>query len=128
MLAKRNLKILLWLIAIHSFVVAIVLIVSTPDIFRFFGFEGTSGFFSFQGGVFHLVMVIAYIMSAIALKQESLLVWFCIAAKMLATVFLVLYFFICKPIWVVLLSGLGDFIMGLLLWIFFRLYKKDSNA
>ena len=112
MLAKRNLKILLWLIAIHSFIVAIVLIVSTPDIFRFFGFDAVSGFFSFQGGVFHLVMVVAYIMSAINLKQESLMVWFCIAAKMLATVFLVLYFFICEPIWVVLLSGLGDFLMG----------------
>ncbi len=128
MLPQRNLKILLWLIAIHSFVTGVLLIESTPEMLSYFGYTEGPGFFSTQGGVFHMVMVIAYLMTAYNLGKESMLIWFCITAKMMATAFLVLYFFLFEQIWVVLASGFGDFVMGVLLWIAFLKYKHYNNA
>jgi len=79
--AEIYLKILLWLIAIHSFTVAIFLIFLGPDGIRFFGFDSGNPFFQAQGGVFHMVMCVAYIMASKKPLKRSDLILFIIVAK-----------------------------------------------
>jgi hypothetical protein len=128
MVPEKALKILLWFIALHSFFTGVFLIVGSRDWFLFVGFPYHGGFFSVQGGVFHLVMVVAYLMTAYHLSSQHFLIWFCISAKFMATVFLALYYFLYEPIVIVLLSGIGDFLMGVLLFLFYIRYKQSNHA
>jgi len=125
---EKSLKILLWLVAIHSLFTGIFLIVGPVALFHFFGFHYHGGFFTVQGGVFHLVMVVAYMMTASNLKKDGLLIWFCISAKVMAAVFLLLYFAIMEQTWVIFISGVVDLIMGLLLLQFYNRYKNQPHA
>jgi len=53
-----HMKIFLWLIAVHSFLVGIALILFPPSYLEFFGFSNYQySFFQAQGGVFHLVIL-----------------------------------------------------------------------
>jgi len=122
------LRIFLWLIAVHSFVVGIVLIILPGESLAFFGFEIIEKFFSTQGGVFHIVMSIAYGLAAEKLGKSDLVIYFSIAAKFIATIFLFSYFLLKNFILVVAFSGAGDLIMGILLLVLFVNYKKELNA
>ncbi|MCD4664596.1 MAG: hypothetical protein K8R68_04930 [Bacteroidales bacterium] len=122
------LRFFLWLIAIHSFLVGMLLIILPANSLAFFGFEIIEKFFSTQGGVFHIVMSIAYVIAAINLSKSDLLIYFSIAAKFTATFFLFSYFIFKNQIWMVFFSGLGDFIMAVILLALFVNYKKDRNA
>lgn len=125
---EKLLLVFLYLIAIHSFVVGVVLIVLPPSDLAFFGFEIIEKFFSTQGGVFHIVMSIAYVLAAIHLGRSELLIYFSIAAKCTATVFLFAYFFLKNQIWMILFSGVGDFIMAIVLLTLFLNYKREKYA
>ena len=126
--SAKLLKFFLWLIAIHSFIVGLLLIMLPADSLAFFGFSVIEKFFSTQGGVFHVVMSIAYVLAAINLSKSDLLIYFSIAAKLIATVFLFSYFIFNSQIWMVFFSGMGDFIMAVILLVLFINYKKDRNA
>lgn len=118
------LKTFLWLVAIHSFVVGLVLILLPPNNLAYFGFEIIEKFFSTQGGVFHIVMSFAYGLAAYKIGNSDLLILFSIAAKLTATLFLLSYYIFKSSILIILFSGLGDFIMGILLLILYLNYKK----
>jgi len=91
-----------------------------------FGFENIAGkFFPTQGGVFHLVMSIAYVWAAMDVEKYQILILFSIAAKFIATVFLLSYFFFMENIWMILLSGIGDFLMGILILFLYVKAKKN---
>lgn len=120
--------ILLWLIAIHSFIIGVMMISGTLDVFKFFGFPYHGGFFTIQAGVFHLVLAMGYLMTAYNLNKQSLLIWFCISAKLMAAVFLLLYFAVFEPIWMILISGAVDLLMGLLLLQAYNRFKRSSYA
>jgi hypothetical protein len=121
-------KILTWglyLIAIHSFFVGIGLMFLPAQFMTFFGFDLVyTNFFRAQGGIFHVVMVIAYIMAAHTYEKTNLLIIFSVSAKFIATVFLLSYFIFIKQIWTVALSGIADCIMGIAVLIVYRMYKK----
>lgn len=123
-----SLKLFLWLIAIHSFLVGVLLIVLPADMLAFFGFGIIEKFFSTQGGVFHIVMSVAYILAATNLGKSDLIIYFSISAKFIATAFLFSYFVFKNQIWTVLFSGLGDCIMAILLLVLFINFKKNKNA
>lgn len=116
------------LIALHSFIVGLCLIFLDTKVFESFGFYISERFFPAQGGAFHLVMVVAYLGAAINIKRSTALIWFSVAAKMMATVFLLAYYFITNGGWVILLSGIADFLMGAVLWGLFIGYKKSIYA
>lgn len=118
----------LWLIAAHSFIVGMVLIILPGESLAFFGFNIIEKFFSTQGGVFHIVMSIAYALAAENLGKSDLVIYFSIAAKFIATIFLISYFLFKNFILVVAFSGIGDLIMGILLLVLFINYKKEPNA
>jgi len=121
----KLLRIFLWLVAIHSFTVGIFLMFSPIEIIQFFGFRGyENNFFRAQGGIFHVVMSMAYIM-AVAKHIHRNLLWFSIFAKFTATIFLISYFVFVDQIITLLLSGLADFSMGIIIYFLMNSYQKS---
>jgi signal transduction histidine kinase len=76
---RKQLFVLLWLVAIHSIGVAFGLIFLPPEYLHYFGFADYSGrFFMMQSGVFHIVMSVAYLMAAYQFWCSTGLVYFAI--------------------------------------------------
>jgi len=124
----KLLKIFLILVAIHSFCVGLGLILIPLDYFDLFGFHEYSGnFFKIQAGVFHIVMCGAYVSAAHDPIKNRIMIYFTIFAKMIATVFLISYAVFIDMVWMVLASGIFDFVMGLVL-IWFLKGLKDTSA
>jgi predicted Co/Zn/Cd cation transporter (cation efflux family) len=122
-------KILLYLIAFHSFTVGLLLIILPGDLIAAFGFNLVEkNFFQIQGGVFHLVVCFAYISAAIDLFKNNLMIYFAIFTKISAFIFLLSYFLLVQEIMMVLLSGIGDVLMGLMLLFLFRKIKSENNS
>jgi len=126
---QKLLIITLWLIAIHSFVVGFFLIFLPAYFLPVFGFEPVqNNFFRAQGGIFHFVFTIVYIIAATNLQNSRQLIIISVIAKMIATVFLLTYYFFINNIWTVLFSGIVDFILGaFLFYIYFvRGFEKKG--
>ena len=124
----KVLKIFLILVAIHSFCVGLGLILIPLDYFDLFGFYEYSGnFFKIQAGVFHVVMCGAYVLAARDLVGNLIMIRFSIFAKMMATVFLISYAVFIDMVWMILASGVFDFVMGLVL-IWFLKGLKDTRG
>jgi len=122
-------KVLLYLIALHSFCVGIALIVLPFGILSWFGFTvDPYRFFSTQGGVFHVVMSIAYILAACKPLEEKSLIIFIILAKWIAFFFLGFYFLFSEMVPVIAMSAVGDGIMGLLVMVFFLELFPEEKA
>ncbi|HEC42941.1 MAG TPA: hypothetical protein ENI20_08960 [Bacteroides sp.] len=122
----KLLRVYLFLVAAHSFCVGVGLSALPIEYFGFFGFEGYQGdFFKIQAGVFHFVVCGAYIPAAINPAKNRSLILFSIFAKFTATVFLLLYALFAEMIWMVLASGIFDFLMGLILiWFYRKIFNK----
>ena len=124
----KYLPIILWLVAIHSTFVGIGLILMPASVMPFFGFEAyTEKFFPVQGGVFHLVMGVAYALAARGVERFGGLIILTIAAKFMATIFLFIYYFSIAKIWTVLLSAIGDCLMGITILLFFLYFSKGKK-
>jgi len=90
---KYHLPFLLSLISIHSFLVGVGLIIFQGELMEYIGFQFVhERFFQVQGGVFHIVLSICYILPVISYNNFKTLVIFSIIAKISATVFLFIYF------------------------------------
>jgi hypothetical protein len=121
------LKILLWLIALHSFIVGLILISTGNAGMQYFGFKEGNEFFQVQGGVFHLVMCTAYIIASLNLEKSKGLIIFIILAKTIATLYLLIFYFLIDDVITILLAGIGDGLMGLLVYIlYFKMLTKKS--
>ena len=117
------LSMILWLIALHSFIVGIGLIVMPPQLMEFLGFNSLGDrFFQSQGGVFHIVM--AYSLAALRTSRFECLILFSIIVKFSATIFLFIYYFFAAQIWMVLLSGITDCLMGIVILLEYALYRQ----
>ena len=125
---QKRLSLLLILIAIHSFCVGVGLIIRPAELMQLFGFGVCyERFFPTQGGVFHIVMVVAYLMAAYNVDENHSLIIFSIIVKIMATVFLFTYFIAVEKIWLVLASGLSDGIMGIAIYVALLLYIKSQK-
>jgi hypothetical protein len=119
---KKYLSYFLFLIGIHSIAVGIGLIFMPPSFLNFFGLvDYKESFFQAQGGIFHIVMSVAYVMAGLNLEKSVRLIQFIIAVKFIAFVFLIIYFSLVLSAWLILVSAIGDGIMGLIVLILFRL-------
>lgn len=119
------LKWILWLIALHSIGFGISLIILPIPVIEFFGFHLAEKFFAVQGGVFHIVLSLAYIMAARDPEHSSKLIILSCTAKFMATVFLLSYFFFVSPVFMIIFSGCADFLMGIAILVTYRLYKES---
>jgi len=125
---RKLLTIFLYLIAMHSLLVGIALIIIPADNLGYFGFEDYQGnFFKVQGGVFHIVLSLVYAIAAKNIDKHQILVVLTIAAKFIATFFLFSFYVIIEQVWVVGVSGAGDMIMGILVWYLWRLYNRSGR-
>ena len=126
---KYHLPFLLSLISIHSFLVGVGLILFPGELMEYIGFQFVhERFFQVQGGVFHILLSIGYILPVISYNNFKSLVIFSIIAKISATVFLFIYFLFFDSILCVLLSGFGDCTMAvLLLYVYHNRQKRDEK-
>lgn len=112
-----RLSLFLWLVAAHSFVVGILLVVQPPALMRIMGFGVIiQPFFPCQGGVFHVIMSIAYIYGAIDIRKNRNLIVYAVIVKMAAAGFLFSYYVFMERLMIVLLSGAVDLGMGAVIW------------
>ncbi len=119
--ARRRLSLILWMVALHSLAAGLGLILTDPAGLQRFGYAlAGERFFPIQGGVFHLVMIVAYVAAALDPTGRRDLVLLSIAAKCIALVFLVSYYFFVSPIVVVLASGIIDGALGLVILLALR--------
>ncbi len=125
----KLLALVLNLIALHSFVVGVVLILQPHFLMEFAGFgHNYERFFPSQGGVFHIVMALCYTMAAKDLDAHRCMVVFSIIVKGIATFFLLIYFFSMDSKWVILLSGIGDGLMGVVIYAAMKYYLNFSPS
>ncbi len=118
---------MLWLMALHSFGVALGLIFLPTKLLPLFGFYGYSGrFFQIQAGVFHIVMAAAYLMAAYQIERSPGLIQFSIYAKTIAFIFLLTSFIFFTQGWMILLSALVDGLMALILFLLYRNYRSQT--
>jgi hypothetical protein len=125
---KKILQWFLWLIAIHSIGFGIALVVLPIPFIEFFGFQLAEKFFAVQGGVFHIVVSLAYIMAALDLDHAKKLIILSCTAKFMATVFLLSYYIFESHIFMVIFSGIADFLMGLAILFTYILYEKTKST
>jgi len=124
--ADKVLSIFLWLVAIHSFFVGAGLVVLPTSAFEYFGFNPTfERFFSTQGGVFHIAMSVGYAMAGYDKKKYKQLIVFSIIVKFIATVFLISYFLIISSQWLILMSGISDFLMGIIILYLYLVLNRN---
>jgi len=125
--ADTLMRIFLYLVALHSFLVGLLLMLLPPDIMTLFGYALVNErFFQIQAGVFHLVMVLAYLMAASDPARRQILVIFIYRVKFLATVFLFSYALFVQSSLTIIGSGLGDLIMGAIVLFLHRKMKEEG--
>ncbi len=126
---KKLLVITLWLIALHSIGVGIGMILFPTDWIAYFDITPSEHrFFITQGGVFHIIMAIAYAMAAHNVFESGKLIVFSIIVKFCATFFLLIYFIFFNQFGIIFLSGIVDFCMGLILLLTYKKYKEDFST
>jgi hypothetical protein len=125
----RRLSLVLWVVALHSLAAGLGLILTGPAGLQRFGYAlAGEPFFAVQGGVFHLVLVLAYVVAALNPAAHRDLVLLAIAAKAIALLFLVSYYLFVSAIVVVLVSGLVDGAFGLAILLAFRDLPDDRRS
>ncbi len=118
----------MWLVASHSLSTGLGLIFLPSELFEKLGYSIiTERFFAVQGGVFHIVMCIGYLMAAVKKDKYEGVVYLAIIAKLSATIFLVTYSVLAAWIWVVFFSGIFDLLMGVIMYVLYKQYKKTLS-
>lgn len=105
------------LIALHSYAVGLLLLFFTSWAAAFGGWgEASPLFFARQAGAFHFVVATAYLIEYFRYRGVTIL----IVTKAFATVFLLGLTVLDGEPWAVPLSGAGDAMMGLVVFVAHR--------
>jgi len=124
---EKFLQLVLVAAALHSTAVGLGLILHPASILAKFGYAPvTEEFFPTQGGVFHVIMAVGYLMAAAAPRERRSLIVFAIIVKMLATVFLLVYWLFVSRLWMVFGSAIGDGALAGILWFAYRSWRARS--
>ena len=120
---RRREEILVFLVALHSLAIGLLLVFATSWGTRFAGWPQVLPlFFPRQGGAFHFVVAAGYWMEYRRHRTVSLL----LVAKAIATVFLVAAAVLEPGAWSVPLSAAADAGMGALVWGVHRKAVRES--
>lgn len=121
-------QIILFLTALHSIIIGLFLIFSPNYFIEWFGFGNCNErFFRSQGGVFHIVISIAYLLALFNYTKNELLIWFILSVKLSASIFLLIYFIFVDSMVIILLSCITDFIIGILIYFAYLHYKVNLS-
>jgi hypothetical protein len=124
-----RLAFILSLVAIHSFVVGCGLLFIPGEIMEVLGFRYVEErFFQSQGGAFHIIMSICYILPAINYNTNKNMVQFILFVKFFAAFFLHVYYFFVDSIDVVLFSACSDLVMAIVILFVYRSILKSHNS
>jgi len=124
----KLLSAVLVLVAIHSLAFGLTLIAQPAVLMEFAGFNpDCDHFFPAQGGVFHLIMFVFYLMGASQIEKYHHFIVLSIFIKAVATLFLVMYCFIAEFKWIIFLSGIVDGVMGLMIFLAFQHYLRSKK-
>jgi len=124
----KLLSMVLVLVAIHTLAFGLILIAQPAVLMEFAGFNpDCDHFFPAQGGVFHLLMSVVYLMGATHIEKYHHFIVFSIFVKAVATVFLMMYCFAAEFKWIVFLSGIGDGVMGLMIFLAFQHHLRSKK-
>ena len=125
---EKIIKVFMFMVALHSFIVGIVLLFIPANYLVKFGFnELNNNFFQLQGAVFHFVMAVSYMMVVLNPLRFKYLMLFSFYAKTIATIFLFVYFFFFDRIWVVFLSGFSDFSMAFIILFLYIKFSENKS-
>jgi hypothetical protein len=115
--------------ALHSLGVGIGMILLPIDWIAYFDIiPSKHRFFITQGGVFHILMAVAYYIAALDIDNNRGLIIFSIIVKFSATLFLFSYFVFINHFLIVLGSGFADLAMGLAVFIFYFKYRFRNSS
>lgn len=126
MLAKMHLtekheRLLIILIALHSFIVGLMLLFAADWAVRFAGWAGADPiFFIWQAGAFHFVLATGYLVEYSRTQTISLL----LIAKTTAFVFLIGGSLLVETPWSVWFSGFADGAMALTAYLVHRAVNR----
>lgn len=119
----KFLSMVLWLVTIHSITIGMALITQPAFLIEWSGFRSNcEPFFPAQGGVFHLLMAVAYSLGAADAQKYYFLIIFSIIVKAVATLFLFVYCFFIEFKWAIFFFGVADGVMGMTILIALRHY------
>jgi hypothetical protein len=125
----KLLSAILYFVALHSILTGLALVVQPTWSMKLVGFSPIcERFFPTQGGVFHIVMAVAYVMGAINAQKYYHVIVFAIIVKTAATLFLFTYCLTVEFKWIILLFGIGDGLMGLMIFFSFQYYLYFSSS
>jgi hypothetical protein len=125
----KLLSTVLGLVAIHSLAMGLTLIAQPAVLMAFAGFSPDyEHFFPAQGGVFHLLMFVVYLMGATHIEKYYYFIVFSIFVKAVATFFLTIYCFAAEFKWIVFLSGIADGVMGLMIFLTLQYYLRSKKS
>lgn len=118
--ARRKLQAVLFIMALHSAATGLLLITLPGEWLAWFGLAvHPQRFFSCQGGVFHIIMAVAYGMGMIHPVKYALMIRFSVFVKICAAIFLFAFFLIRDGVPFILLNAVLDgFLGGLLLFTY----------
>jgi uncharacterized membrane protein HdeD (DUF308 family) len=121
----KLLSTVLVLVAIHTLAFGLTLIAQPAVLMEFAGFNpDCDHFFPAQGGVFHLIMFVVYLMGATQIEKYHYFIVLSIFIKAVATLFLVIYCFAAEFKWIIFLSGIVDCVMGLMIFLAYQHYLR----
>ena len=124
--ADKFLSVFLFLVALHSFLVGVGLVILPSSAFELLGFiSDFDRFFSTQGGVFHIAMSVCYALAAYDKIKYHQLIIFSVIVKFIAAVFLFSYFIFVSSQWLIILSGVSDLLMGVIILYLYNLLIKE---
>ena len=126
--ARRQLSLILWLVALHSLCAGVCLISFPAHIIQMFGFSlYQERFFPVQGGMFHIVISMVYALCALRVERFGGVIILSVIIKFIAFFFLLCYYLFVQDIWFVLLAGIMDGFMGAVILWSFLLYKRNEK-
>ena len=113
--------------ALHSFGVGIGMIILPIDWIAYFDIiPSKHRFFITQGGIFHILMAVAYSVAALDVTKNDSLIIFSIIVKSSATIFLFSYYAFVNHFLIVLGSGVVDLTMAMAVIFFYYRLKSDQ--
>ena len=122
---RLRLQFFLWCAAGQSLMVGFVLLSQPALIIKLLGSGSFPGYFFWaQGGVFHIILSFLFHIAARNVDSQNLMVIFSIIVKVVATIFLLVYFFFVDSILLALLAGIGEGVLGVLILFSYIFYRK----
>lgn len=124
------LKYFLFLFSFQSMAVGLFLMFFPPDLMRLVGFPLIyENFFKVQSGLFHLILVIIFLLAAVDPIKNKIFVLLSIIVKFTTLSFLLSYYIFVSDYWILIIGSLNELVIsGLLMFFYLKVGKQNSDT